>query len=145
MPPEQEEHPTNTERELLIQWLDHKLDGQFAKALSEKLKRFEYGNIIDHDELFSGKHATQAAYTEDRRWLISEFIFNEKINSLLNYEPTRTIYGKPYTVHGDSGVHWSPKTERGNKYDEPSPIPISCHRIQESDMVRHQKSPRDIC
>ena len=116
MPPEQEEHPTNTERELLIQWLDQKLDGQFAKALSEKLKRFEYGNIIDHDELFSGKHATQAAYTEDRRWLISEFIFNEKINSLLNYEPTRTIYGKPYTVHGDSGVHWSPKTERGNKY-----------------------------
>ena len=52
----------------------------------------------------------------DRRWLISEFIFNEKINHLLNYYPSRTIYGRKVAVEGDSGIHWSPKTERGNKF-----------------------------
>ncbi|MCP4849384.1 MAG: hypothetical protein GY899_15720, partial [Verrucomicrobiaceae bacterium] len=39
-----------------------------------------------------------------------------KINRLLNYHPTRTIYGTAQSVQGDSGVHWSPKTERGNKF-----------------------------
>ena len=52
----------------------------------------------------------------DRRWMISEFIFNEKVNRLLDYKPTRTIYGTSYEVAGDSGVHWSPKTERGDKF-----------------------------
>ena len=52
----------------------------------------------------------------NRRWLISEYIFNDKINRLLNYVPKRAIYGVTNSVQGDSGVHWSPKTEHGNKF-----------------------------
>ncbi len=117
MPPEEaKSQPTKEERELLIKWLDTQVSGDAAKALAEKLKRFEYGNAVDHSELFSGKYAELPAYTNDRRWLVSEFIFNQKVNRLLDYNPTRTIYGKQVVVSGDSGIHWSPKTEQGNKF-----------------------------
>ena len=116
MPPEETEQPTSAEREVLLDWLQTQLTGKAAKALEEKLQRFEYGNVVSHEQLFSGQHAQEPAFTEDRRWIISEYIFNEKINRLLNYHPTRTIYGTSHAVLGDSGVHWSPKTERGNKF-----------------------------
>ena len=54
--------------------------------------------------------------------------FSEKVNRLLDYKPTRTIYGSSYEVAGDSGVHWSPKTERGNKFLGPSLIPFFCQK-----------------
>ena len=116
MPPEEAKQPNQTERKILLQWLGQQLNGKAANALAEKLQRFEYGNVISHQDLFSGKYAGIPSYTFDRRWLISEFIFNEKINRLLNYNPTRTVYGNTQPVQGDSGVHWSPKTERGNKF-----------------------------
>ncbi|MEE2639081.1 MAG: DUF1588 domain-containing protein [Planctomycetota bacterium] len=116
MPPEEALQPRKSERKILLEWLNSQLTGKAAKALAEKLRRFEYGNVVPHEELFSGKHSAEPGYTPDRRWMISEFIFNEKINRLLNYRPTRSIYGNLQSVQGDSGVHWSPKTERGNKF-----------------------------
>lgn len=116
MPPKKAKQPKEADRKILLQWLNSQLTGKASKALAEKLRRFEYGNVISHENLFSGKYAEAPGYTPDRRWLISEFIFNEKINRLLNYHPTRAIYGAAQTVQGDSGVHWSPKTERGNKF-----------------------------
>ena len=116
MPPEKARQPDDAERKILLQWLNSQLTGKAAKALSEKLLRFEYGNVVDHKDLFSGEHADVPGYTPDRRWLISEFIFNERINRLLDYHPTRAIYGTKQPVQGDSGVHWSPKTERGSKF-----------------------------
>jgi mono/diheme cytochrome c family protein len=116
MPPEKAKQPKETEKKILLQWLDSQLTGEAAKALAEKLARFEYGNVTSHEDLFSGEYADLPGYTPDRRWLISEFIFNGKINRLLNYRPTRKIYGTTHKVQGDSGVHWSPKTEHGNKF-----------------------------
>ncbi len=116
MPPEQAKQPTDAQRKTLSQWITRQLTGKEAKALAEKLQRFEYGNVVKHDDLFSGQHEALPGHTPDRRWLISEFIFNEKINRLLNYQPVRTIYGTSQQVQGDSGIHWSPKTERGNKF-----------------------------
>ena len=116
MPPEEEKQPSEAERKILLQWLDSQLTGEAAKALAEKLSRFEYGNVVSHEDLFSGKYADKPSSTPDRRWLVSEYIFNEKINRLLNYNPSRKIYGKTHNVQGDSGIHWSPKTEHGNKF-----------------------------
>lgn len=116
MPPADAKQPTDVERSVLLRWVTSQLTGEAAQALAEKLLRFEYGNVVDHDDLFSGEHRDLPASTADRRWLISEFIFNEKINRLLDYQPVRTIYGNSLQVQGDSGVHWSPKTERGNKF-----------------------------
>ncbi len=117
MPPEEaKRQPSKEERAVLMKWLQSQVSGDAAKALAEKLKRFEYGNVVDHEDLFSGKHAELPGYTPDRRWLVSEYIFNEKANSLLDYKPTRKIYGKQVAVRGDSGIHWGPKTEHGNKF-----------------------------
>lgn len=116
MPPEDEKQPTEAERKILIKWLESQVTGDAAKALAEKLRRSEYGNVVKHEELFSGKHTDLPGLTSDRRWLVSEFIFTEKVNRLLNSEPKRTIYGTNYTVAGDSGIHWSPKTEHGDKF-----------------------------
>lgn len=116
MPPEKVDQPSDVERKVLMQWLDSQLTGDAAKALAEKLERSEYANVVKHEELFSGKHAHLPAYTHDRRWMISEYIFSEKSNRLLDYKPTRKIYGTTHNVRGDSGIHWSPKTEHGNKF-----------------------------
>jgi len=117
MPPDDaEKQPSEAEIKILAKWLDSQVSGDAAKALAEKLKRSEYGNVVKHEELFSGEHADLPASTPDRRWLVSEYIFNEKMNRLLDYQPARDIYGTNYEVAGDSGIHWSPKTERGNKF-----------------------------
>lgn len=116
MPPEDEKQPTDAERKILIKWLESQVSGDAAEALAEKLRRSEYGNVVKHEELFSGKHADLPTSTPDRRWLVSEYIFNEKMNRLLDYEPSRNIYGTNHPVAGDSGIHWSPKSEQGNKF-----------------------------
>ncbi|MFT5127489.1 MAG: mono/diheme cytochrome c family protein, partial [Rhodothermales bacterium] len=116
MPPEKVDQPSDAERKILLHWLNSQLTGKAAKALAEKLLRFEYGNVVNHEDLFSGDYADLPAYSPDRRWMISEFIFNEKVNRLLNYSPMRTIAGVGQQVEGDSGIHWSPKSERGDKF-----------------------------
>lgn len=117
MPPSKaKKQPDDAERAILMKWLETQVSGDAAKALEEKLLRFEFGNVVDHEELFSGKHADLPGYTHDRRWMISQYIFDEKVNELLDYHPTRSIYGKTYEVGGDSGIHWSPKSEHGNKF-----------------------------
>lgn len=125
MPPAKAKQPSEEERKVLLQWLDSQLTGDAAKALAEKLMRFEYGNVVRHEDLFSGEYADLPGYTHDRRWMISEYIFSEKVNRLLDYHPSRKIYGDVQEVAGDSGVHWSPKTEHGNKFpqDHHQPVP----------------------
>ena len=116
MPPAKAKQPSEEERKALMQWLDSQLTGEASKALAEKLSRSEYANVVPHKDLFSGEYAHLPGYTRDRRWMISEFIFSEKVNRLLNYKPSRRIYGVSRRVAGDSGVHWSPKTEHGDKF-----------------------------
>ena len=48
MPPADANQPTVAERKLLLQWVSTQLNGKAAKALAEKLLRFEYGNVVDH-------------------------------------------------------------------------------------------------
>ena len=126
MPPEKADQPSEAERKLLLQWLDSKLTGDAAKALAEKLARFEYGNVVRHEDLFSGRHANLPAYTHDRRWIISEYIFSEKTNRLLDYKPTRKIYGTTHNVRGDSGIHWSPRRNMVTSSGGRSRIPFFC-------------------
>ena len=42
MPPEESEQPSEDERRTLLRWLHEQLHGEPAKALGEKLWRFEY-------------------------------------------------------------------------------------------------------
>jgi hypothetical protein len=105
MPPEGGKQPTEAERARLADWTSTELRKHSASKLDEKLRKPEYGNYVDHDKLFSGEYADLPGFTYDRRWLISEFIFNAKINRLVDHEGVRTIDGQRMTVIGDNGVN----------------------------------------
>ena len=103
MPPEDaDKQLTDAEREILLTWFKSQLTGDAAKKLEEKMRRPESGNYTDHEELFSGKHADKTSFTQDRRWLISQYIFSEKFNRILQLKPNRLIHGKRLPVLGDS-------------------------------------------
>lgn len=102
MPPEEAEQPDEAERRLLTGWFSAELKRFNASKIEDKLQRPEYGNYVNHDELFSGEHAERPGFTSDRRWLISEFIFDAKFNRILNHTPFQTIDGKRQFVIGDN-------------------------------------------
>ena len=105
MPPKKKKKPTQTERDSLFQWISIELKKYGASGLEEKLKRPEFGNYVDHDKLFSGEYAYLKGFTRDRRWLVSEYIFNAKINHLIDHPGVRVIDGKRMNVVGDNGVN----------------------------------------
>ncbi len=102
MPPEDEEQPATAERTQLVDWVAKELNKHNAAKLEDKLRRPEYGNYVDHKKLFSGEYAHLNAFTNDRRWLISEFIFDAKFNRILNHKPTLTIDGERRSVLGSN-------------------------------------------
>ena len=102
MPPEEAEQPSNSARESLAGWLSDELKKFDASKLEDKLQKPEYGNYVDHDKLFSGEYADLPGFTYDRRWLISEFIFDAKFNRILNHKPFKTIDEKRHFVIGDN-------------------------------------------
>lgn len=102
MPPKKEPRLTESERETLVAWLSSELRSHNASKLDDKLRMPDYGNVVDHEKLFSGKYKELPGFTPDRRWLISDFIFEAKFNKLLEYTPQREIDGKRYPVIGDN-------------------------------------------
>ncbi len=107
MPPKKKKQPSEAQRAFLVEWVSSELKQHNASKLEEKLKRSEFGNYVDHDKLFSGEYAHLKGFTRDRRWLISEFIFNAKINRLIDHPSIRTIDGVKMDVIGDNGVNVS--------------------------------------
>lgn len=103
MPPKNETQPTEAERDRLVAWVSSELRAHHASKLEDKLRMPEFGNVVDHEKLFSGKYKDLPGYTPDRRWLISEFIFDAKFNKLLDYVGQRDIDGKRRQVIGDNG------------------------------------------
>ena len=103
MPPKKKEkQPTEGERADLLAWISGELGKHNASTLEAKLRKPEYGNYVDHEDLFSGEYGELKGFTPDRRWLISEFIFDAKFNRILNHQGIRTIDGKRESVIGDN-------------------------------------------
>ncbi|MFT5124199.1 MAG: hypothetical protein ACI97B_002834 [Verrucomicrobiales bacterium] len=103
MPPKKKKkQPSEAERQQLADWISGGLKQHQASKLEDKLRMPAFGNYVDHDKLFSGEHADLRGFTPDRRWLISEYIFDAKMNQLLNHLPTQTIDGKRQMVMGDN-------------------------------------------
>ena len=105
MPPEDAEQTNDAERKLLLDWLSDGLKKFGPSKLEEKLRKPQFGNYIDHNKLFSGEYSHQKGFTRDRRWLISEFIFDAKVNQLIDHPGVRTIDGVETKVIGDNGVN----------------------------------------
>ncbi len=102
MPPDDAKQPGEKERATLADWLSRELAKFDASRLEDKLRSPPYGNYVDHDKLFSGEYADTPAFTRNRRWLISEFIFDARFNRILNHKPFQTIDGKRQFVIGDN-------------------------------------------
>jgi len=83
MPPKKKKQPSEDERKAILAMISGELAAHKASTLEGKLQKPEYGNYIDHEKLFSGEYKDVPAYTTDRRWLISEFIFNAKFQRIL--------------------------------------------------------------
>ena len=82
MPPEDEDQPSAAERAELEAWLAAQSD---AAAVREKLRQPHYGNVVDHERLFSGEPAGPA-YTPARRWLVHPRIFHERVMDVFRLE-----------------------------------------------------------
>lgn len=100
MPPAKAKQPTASERTVLLDWLSEQLNGTAAAKLEEKLQRPESGNYVNHDDLFSGKYAELKPFTYDRRWLISDYIFDEKFHRILQDRHLERVDGKPRQIAG---------------------------------------------
>ena len=104
MPPEDEKQPTEAQKAQLTDWVSKELRKHNASTLEQKLQKPEYGNYVDHDKLFSGECKNLPGFTLDRRWLISEYIFDAKFQRMLAYE-TKARHGeKNVTVLGGNRI-----------------------------------------
>ena len=83
MPPKKKKQPTEEERNALLAYLSTELGIHKASTLEGKLQKPEFGNYVDHTKLFSGEYKDEPGFTFDRRWLISEYIFNAKFQRIL--------------------------------------------------------------
>lgn len=105
MPPEDKPQPTEAERKLLDDWIKSLLDQRGASQIDDKLKKPEFGNYVDHEDLFSGAYADLPAFTFDRRWLISEFIFDAKMQRITENRTVDNWQGKRVEVLGGHNIN----------------------------------------
>jgi hypothetical protein len=106
MPPKKKKaQPSDAERKSLVDWMSGELKKHDGSRFEDKLRKPEYGNYVDHDKLFSGEFKELPGFTYDRRWLISEYIFNDKFDRMLKGQATGYHRGKRYPVFGSKRFH----------------------------------------
>ncbi len=100
MPPKKEEQPSEEDRKEILGFISGELAKHKASKLEDKLRMPAYGNYVNHEKLFSGEFKDLKGFTPDRRWLISEFIFDAKFQRILEKQTTLGSKGKRYSVVG---------------------------------------------
>jgi hypothetical protein len=112
MPPQDAAQPTDAERRTVIDQLTAELRKHNLPTIDDKLKLPNYGNLVDHDLLFSGVNQ-EPPFTPARRWLVSPQIFWERVFDALRLDPREKqnhraggLYGvtNPFTLPERSGV-----------------------------------------
>ena len=100
MPPKKKSQPDEAGRAALRAFAAGVLDQHGGSSLGGKLQKPEFGNYVDHEKLFSGEYADLPGFTYDRRWMISEYIFNAKFQRILENVTTAKRQDKKVTVAG---------------------------------------------
>ena len=112
MPPSTRPQPTDKDRDALLAWFSTQLDASVDKKLKEKMRYPHYGNVVDHELLFSGE-VKDKPFTPARRWLVSPQIFKQRVLDVFELEgrerenyASREFYGvtNPFVLPSDSGV-----------------------------------------
>jgi hypothetical protein len=104
MPPKGKRQPSEDERQSILAMLSSELRVHGASTLEGKLQKPEFGNYVDHEQLFSGEFNHLPGFTHDRRWLISEYIFNAKFERLLEHTTRGTRQQQGVTVLGGNRI-----------------------------------------
>ena len=105
MPPKKKkQQPSDLERQTILKMVSSELKQHNASTLEEKLGKPEFGNYVDHEKLFSGEFRDLPAFTHDRRWLISEYIFRAKFQRMLQSNAKARRAGKNVTVLGSARI-----------------------------------------
>lgn len=77
-PPDEDEQPSDSERNAVIEWIDQKLlTAGSGETYRKKLLAPEYGNWVNHEKLFSGEIDTPP-FSPARLWRFSPEIFANK-------------------------------------------------------------------
>ncbi|MEO2019834.1 MAG: DUF1588 domain-containing protein [Fuerstiella sp.] len=107
MPPEDQEQPTDAERRRLIDWLSSELKKHHASTFEAKLRLPQYGNYVDHDKLFSGE-IKDKPFSPARRWIVSPYIFHNKINDIFGSTSWQLPEGivNPFHLPDISGIRY---------------------------------------
>ena len=108
MPPSDADQPTTQQRNLLSEWVNRQLLQHDASNLNQKFRLHAYGNLVDHQKLFSGE-ITEAAFTPARQWLVSPQIFHQRVNEVFKLDGRarqKSFYGvtNPFVLPEISGV-----------------------------------------
>ena len=104
MPPKKKKQPSEADRKALLAFISTDLGKHQASTLEGTLQKPEFGNYVDHKKLFSGEYKDEPGYTYDRRWLISEYIFNAKFQRMLENTTQIKRGKKRFPVVGGSKV-----------------------------------------
>jgi hypothetical protein len=100
MPPKNKRQPSEEEQKAVLALMSNELGIYRASTLEDKLQKPEFGNYVDHEKLFSGEFKNLPGYTYDRRWLISEYIFNAKFQKMLENTTMGQAKGKRISLLG---------------------------------------------
>ncbi len=102
MPPQGEPQPSDQAKQQLVSWITSQLAAVGQDAVFwQRMQSPKYGNYVDHKKLFSGEYKNLPGFTNDRDWLLSEFIFREKMNALLQSNPAAVIDGTKQKLRGN--------------------------------------------
>lgn len=116
MPPAKSKQPSDAERQAVLDWLESKMSEEAVQKLADKMRRPGMGNFVKHEDLFSGEYADLPGYTTDRRWLISEYIFDAKMQRIVSDGRVPRVVGthniaglslaNPFLLPSRSGVRY---------------------------------------
>ena len=120
MPPPKKKQLSDGEWADLTAWITSGFDsvGQQSRFRA-KLRYPKFGNYVDHGRLFSGE-IKDKAFTPARRWMISPYIFTQKIRDFYGMEE-REIFGyqirnfvkNPFKLPEDSAVQYFDNEQLG--------------------------------
>ena len=92
MPPIKRKRPDRTERRQVMDWIEQKLlNSEHAEGYRRKLHLPAYGNLVDHELLFSGD-IQELPYTPARVWRRSQYIFSGDVRSVGKGAKTQNPY-----------------------------------------------------
>jgi hypothetical protein len=101
MPPSKEKQPSASDVSKVIEWINAELNKSGnATSLYQKLEHPDYGNLVNHEKLFSGEITTKP-FSPARLWRTSPNVFD---NIKSNYGGDARSIRQPFLVEDRKGI-----------------------------------------